>query len=99
MVINSVIEDICGDFGVQFYLHRDGTIVWLGVTQQHFDASRRWSGGSFSANVQSQLRGDTGAIVEAAGRHLHNAGYFGLVGIDILRDEQIACFSWTSILA
>ena len=88
LVINSIIENVSGDFGVQFYIHRDGTLVWIGATQQHFNADMKWSGGSFSAELQETLRHDVTEIVEAAGEYLHAQGYTGLVGIDILRDDQ-----------
>lgn len=88
LVVNAIIEDICGDFGVQFFLHRNGDMVWLGVTQQHFNADLKWSGGSFSAELQDQLFEDATHIVEATGQHLHTAGYVGVVGIDILRDKE-----------
>lgn len=86
LVINSIIEDVCGDFGVQFFLNGDGATIWLGVTQQHFNENMKWSGGSFSAELQGQLFDDAGPIIEAAGRYLHTQGYVGLVGIDILKD-------------
>ena len=88
VVVNSIIEDIAGDYGVQFYLGRDGSMVWLGVTQQHFDTETRWCGGSFSASLQDQLFEDVGQIVESTGRHLHESGYFGLVGVDVLCNDR-----------
>lgn len=88
VVINSVIKDVCGDFGLQYYLRRDGSMVWLGVTSQHFNSDRRWCGGSFSAKLQQQLYDDTGDTMEAVGGYLYDAGYFGLVGIDVLRDSR-----------
>ena len=92
VVINSIIENISGDFGIQFYLRRDGSMVWLGVTRQHFNSQSRWCGGSFSADLQGRLYDHAGNIVEAVGRHLHNAGYFGLVGIDVLCDSRDCWF-------
>lgn len=88
LVVNSLIEDITGDFGVQFYLARDGSMVWLGVTQQHFNSNMRWCGGTFSAALQDRLFDDVSGVVEPVGRYLHHAGYFGLVGIDVLRDNS-----------
>lgn len=88
LVINSIIENVCGDYGVQFYLHKDGSMVWLGVTEQHFNSNLKWSGGSFSAELQDQLYKAAGGIIEATGQHLHKAGYVGLVGIDILKDSD-----------
>lgn len=86
-VVTEVIENITGDFGVQFYLGKDASLVWLGLTQQHFDAHLRWCGGTFSANLQHELFDSLCDIVEPVGEYLHGRGYFGLVGVDILRDS------------
>ena len=87
LVINSIIEDVCGDYGVQFFLRSDGSMIWLGVTEQHF-TERKWSGGSFSAELQDQLFESAGAIIESTGRHLHAHGYVGVVGVDILKNNS-----------
>ncbi len=87
LIVNSVIEDIAGDFGVQFYLRRSGEVVWLGFTEQKFDPNTRWCGGTFTASLQDQMRPHFAPFIEAAGTFLHSVGYFGLVGIDILRDK------------
>lgn len=84
LVYNSIIQDIVGDHGVQFYLHRDGTVVWLGVTQQHFSESSRWCGGSFSADLQQQMLEPMQPFVVATAAFLNRHGYFGVVGIDVL---------------
>ncbi len=86
LVINSIIENIVGDFGVQFYLRSDGAIVWLGFTEQHFDSNKKWCGGTFSAELQQQLLPELCKMIEPAGKYLHECGYVGVVGIDILRD-------------
>jgi hypothetical protein len=88
LVINSIIENIVSDFGVQFYLKRDGSVVWLGFTQQQFDANKKWCGGTFSAGDQTRYFEDLCQMIQPAGAYLHSCGYFGLVGIDILRDES-----------
>jgi len=85
-VTNTIIENITGDFGVQFYLRKDGSIVWLGLTEQHFDSNKKWCGGTFSATLQDRLFDDLSELVKPVGKHLHRRGYFGLVGIDVLRD-------------
>ena len=84
LVSNSVIENIVGDYGVQFYLRRDGSIVWLGLTEQKFDGGR-WSGGVYSAQQQSSMFDSFGPFIAATGNRLHQSGYQGLVGIDILQ--------------
>ena len=96
LVINSVIENIVGDYGVQFYLRRDGSIVWLGLTEQHFTESNRWCGGTYSKALQTSLLEPFEKIVTATAEHLHSHEYFGLVGIDILRDQNGSCLLYTS---
>ena len=51
-MINSIIADIVGDYGIQFYLHRDGSTIWLGLTEQHFDDGAKWCGGSYDVQQQ-----------------------------------------------
>ena len=87
LVVNSVIQDIAGDFGVQFYLHRDGQLVWLGFTEQAFNDQGKWCGGSYSADSQIQQFDQFCKMIEPVGRYLHSVGYFGVVGIDILCDR------------
>lgn len=92
VVINSIIDNIVGDYGVQFYLGKNGGLNWLGLTEQHFDANKKWCGGTFSLNLQSQLLERLVPIMESVGEHLHRRSYFGLVGVDILRDSAGRCF-------
>ena len=92
LVINSVIEDIVGDYGVQFYLRRDGSVVWLGLTEQHFDDSNRWCGGTYSKSLQTSLLETFEPIVNATAAFLHSRECFGLIGIDILRNGIGDCF-------
>ena len=92
LVINSIIGNVTDDFGVQFYLRRNGSIVWLGLTEQLFDKNKRWRGGMFSDHLQTELFDDLCRMIEPAAQYLHGCGYFGLVGIDILRNESKQLF-------
>ena len=88
LVFNAIIENIRGDYGVQFYLRRDGAVVWLGFTEQKFDVDGRWCGGWFSSIKQHQLVPKVEDIVLASAKYLSSQGYFGVVGIDILEDSD-----------
>ena len=88
VVINSIIPDIVGDYGIQFYLHRDGSIVWLGLTEQHFNDSARWCGGSYDAQQQQDLREPMKPFVTAIADYLHSNRYFGVVGFDVLKTKS-----------
>ena len=92
LVVNSIIPDVVGDFGVQFYLRCDGEIVWLGLTEQNFNESGRWCGGTYSKRLQTSLVEPFEPIVTATAAHLHRRGYFGVVGVDILQDKADNCF-------
>ena len=86
LVINEILEDITGDYGVQFYLRKDGGVIWLGFTEQHFDDDSRWCGGSFSAEIQNSMLPHFEPIIRSTANYLHSQNYFGVVGIDILRN-------------
>lgn len=88
MVYNSVIEEIVGDFGVQFYVHRNGEVIWLGLTEQKFNENNRWCGGVFDASIQDRLADEFYPFVEVTAKLLHSRGYFGVCGIDILVDAN-----------
>jgi hypothetical protein len=86
LVINELIENIVCDTGIQFYLRKDGSVVWLGLTQQQFNAKARWCGGIFSASDQHDGQQRYEAAVLATANCLHSHGYFGVVGIDVVTD-------------
>ena len=88
LVINQLIENIVADTGIQFYLRKDGSVVWLGLTQQQFNTKLRWSGGIFSVGEQDEGRHRYEAAVLATANCLHSHGYFGVVGIDVLTDAE-----------
>lgn len=88
IVINQILSNIVGDYGVQFYLNKKGAIIWLGFTEQIFDKSGRWSGGIFNADMQDELYEDFLKIAEPVAKYLFERGYFGVVGIDILRNKN-----------
>jgi ATP-grasp domain len=87
IVINALLEDIVGDYGVQFYLDRAGNAHWLGFTHQIFDAEQIWSGGTFSQVEQDSMRPEFEPFIAPTAAYLHANGYYGLVGIDILQTK------------
>lgn len=88
IVINQLLTSIIGDYGVQFYLDKQGEIIWLGFTQQVFNETGRWTGGVFNAEIQDNFYHEFLKIAEPVARYLHRNGYFGVVGIDILQNRD-----------
>jgi len=87
IVINQLLNDIIGDYGVQFYLDKQGVMTWLGFTQQLFSDTGRWTGGIFNADIQDEFYPEFYEIAEPVAHYLHENGYFGVVGIDILQTK------------
>ena len=63
-------------------------MVWMGFTEQHFTEKNKWCGGTYSSDLQTQLFEPLSKMVEPAGKYLAEQGYFGLVGIDILKTQS-----------
>ena len=87
-VRTEVVGSVRGDYCTQFYLTREGRIHWIGVTDQVFDPQGRWSGASIEAELQADLRDRLMPVVRPVAAYLHAKGYFGLTGVDILRDAS-----------
>jgi hypothetical protein len=88
VVVNSIVENVVDDYGVQFYLRPDGSTVWLGLTEQNFNAQQRWCGGVFRSELQESQFEALVPFVQATAKHLCVKGYHGVVGIDVLRNED-----------
>ena len=88
VVVNSLIENIVDDYGVQFYLRPDGSTVWLGLTEQNFNLQQRWCGGVYRSELQQSQYESLAPFVQATAKHLSGRGYHGVVGIDVLRDDD-----------
>ena len=88
VVINSMIENIVEDYGVQFYLRRDGSTVWLGVTEQNFNQQQRWCGGVYNSDLQESQFEPMMPFIQATAQQLHGCGYYGVVGIDVVSTED-----------
>ncbi len=88
LIINELIANIAGDFGVQFYLGRDGGVTCLGLTEQKFDQAGKWIGGHFVLSQQTEVYDRLLPTINAAASYLHEQGYFGVVGVDILVDQS-----------
>ena len=88
LFVTRVIENIVGDYGAQFYVHRNGETTWLGFTHQIFDPRGKWTGATFSAHDQDRTASVLGEFTCPVSRYLHSNGYYGVAGIDVLEDHR-----------
>ncbi|EDO29663.1 predicted protein [Nematostella vectensis] len=87
-ILTEVIEDIDGNYCLQFYLHKSGEIYWLGVTTQIMGDKFVWGGGVVDWTKQLYLRGLLWGTICPVKEYLHKQGYFGIVGIDVLTSKR-----------
>lgn len=89
-VITEIIQDIIGNYCLQFYLFKSGEIHWLGVTTQIIGKGLVWGGGLVDWTEQARLKDLLYKAIVPVKEYLHKQGYFGVVGIDILtnKDDQ-----------
>ena len=88
LFITRIIDNVTGDFGVQFYLDRGGQLSWIGFTHQVFDSTGKWSGARFSLADQDRRFASLAKFAHPVARYLHENGYYGVVGIDILENDR-----------
>uniref|UniRef100_A0A6P8IJS0 Uncharacterized protein LOC116302097 n=1 Tax=Actinia tenebrosa TaxID=6105 RepID=A0A6P8IJS0_ACTTE len=86
--ISEVIEDITGNYCVQFYLFKTGEIHWLGCSRQTVTDEFEWDGGYIDWNKQDELKRMYFNTVMPVKEYLHKKGYFGVVGIDVLSNKE-----------
>lgn len=86
--ISEVIEDLTGNYCVQFYLFKTGEIRWLGCSKQAVTEDFGWDGGYVDWNEQEDLEKTFFDTVMPVKEYLHKKGYFGVVGIDVLTSKE-----------
>ncbi|XP_031568633.1 uncharacterized protein LOC116303233 [Actinia tenebrosa] len=86
--ISEVIEELTGNYCVQFYLFKTGEIRWLGCSKQAVTEDFSWNGGYVDWNEQEYLKETFLRTVTPVREYLHKNGYFGVVGIDVLTSKE-----------
>lgn len=84
IVIMKFVQNVIGNYCVQFYVDRACNILLIGATSQLVTKTGIHLGGIIRYNdtdIKKFL-----PLIGEVGRNLHRNGYFGVVGIDILED-------------
>ncbi|KAF9886580.1 hypothetical protein FE257_011352 [Aspergillus nanangensis] len=81
-------EMVSGDtVGLTFFVTRSGRAIFNCCTRQEVDDAYCWSGGLVSYAEQSALERHYRRIMETVARFLHQSGYYGPAGVDVMTDE------------
>ncbi|KAJ6789353.1 hypothetical protein PWT90_08762 [Aphanocladium album] len=73
---------------LSFFVTPRGRAVFVICSDQHFNSSGYWAGGSAVYSKQDVLRTTFSAVMEEATQFLHRRGYCGPAGIDIMTDDS-----------
>jgi hypothetical protein len=85
IIVSEFVKNEINNYCVQFYVNQNGDIALIGVTQQLVDAAGNYLGGLVDYNNDlSKFLG----MITAVGRYAHQQGYFGVIGFDVLEDQD-----------
>ncbi|XP_028411659.1 uncharacterized protein LOC114534413 isoform X2 [Dendronephthya gigantea] len=84
-VISEYIQEVQSTIDCGFYVTKSGNIIYLGVQECVVNKDFGCSGGSVDWDMQDKYRERVyDKFVVPVAKYLHNKGYFGMVGIDII---------------
>ena len=89
LLLSEQINEPVGDYGLTFFVTKEGECVFLAVTEQTVDSSKAWIGSKISYGAQDTLRQKFGTIMHDIGAWLHKYGYYGPIGADILETASL----------
>lgn len=89
VLLTEMIEDPVADYGITFFVGESGPAMFLAASEQMIDReSASWTGSTISYAHQDTLRDKFGPLVRRTGHWLHEHGYIGPAGVDILESKD-----------
>jgi hypothetical protein len=85
IIVSEFVKHEINNYCVQFYINQKGDIALIGVTQQLVDSAGNYLGGlvDYNDDLSKFLE-----MIAAVGRYAHQQGYFGIIGFDVLEDQD-----------
>ncbi|XP_028414619.1 uncharacterized protein LOC114537722 [Dendronephthya gigantea] len=88
-VVSEYIQEVQSTIGCGFYVTKSGNIIYLGVQECAVKKDFQYHGGSIDWDMQDKYRERVyDKFVVPVAKYLHNKGYFGMVGIDIITSPR-----------
>lgn len=89
MLLMTMVIDAVNDYGLTFFVGEDGSPTFLAMSEQMIDrASSAWTGSKISYPHQANLQRKFGDVMHQTAKWLHQHGYFGPAGADILETQN-----------
>ena len=89
VLLSKMVEDPVADIGITFFVGESGSAVFLAASEQMIDRqSASWVGSNISFNHQAALQDKFGRLIGKVAQWLHDQGYIGPAGVDILETKN-----------
>ena len=89
VLLTNMIEDPVADYGITFFVSESGSVAFLAASEQMIDRENAsWIGSNISYSHQAALQDKFGLLIGKIGRWLHQQGYVGPAGVDILETQS-----------
>lgn len=87
-ILTDMVQNIVSQYCCQVYITKSGEMQWVGATDNGFDEDGFWSGGTVNMGSQESVRKRYEPALLPVAEALHQTGYFGWCGIDVLEDAK-----------
>lgn len=86
IIVSEFIKNTVQNYCVQFYVSKAGDITLIGTTSQLVTPEGNYLGGLIDYRQFDMSR--FFEMIAAIGQYAHQQGYFGIIGFDVLEDED-----------
>lgn len=85
IIVSEFIENVVQNYCVQFYVSKTGQITLIGTTRQLVTSEGNYLGGLINYRYDTSKFFD---MIAAIGEYAHSSGYFGVIGFDVLENQE-----------
>jgi ATP-grasp domain len=85
IIVSEFVENALENYCVQFYVSKTGQITLIGTTRQLVTSEGNYLGGLINYRYDTKKFFE---MIAAIGRYAHQQGYFGVIGFDVLENQE-----------
>lgn len=85
IIVSEFVENVVENYCVQFYVSKTGQITLIGTTRQLVTSEGNYLGGLINYRYDTSKFFD---MIAAIGQYAHQQGYFGVIGFDVLENQE-----------
>lgn len=89
VLLSDMVADPISNSGLTFFVREDGSPIFLGISEQMIDSNSAWIGSKITYSRQKQLEDKFQPILKQISNWLHEHGYCGPCGADIMETQSV----------